>query len=154
MEGELIFLGFIMLIGQIILLQMWNNNWFKKENFKIQKSNVLAENKLKLRKLEKEMGLNPTKGGKTEEKSALNKLGGLADLLPLLKVLDEDQLSALVDRFIGSGGEETEYDEEEGLVGTLMGYAEEHPDVVKGLLEGISKIPAGSGDKETKSDNY
>lgn len=152
MEGELIFLGFIMLIGQIILLQMWNNNWFKKENFKIQKSNVMAENKLKLRKLEKEMGLKPTKGGKTEEKSTLNKLGGLAELLPLLKMLDEDQLSGLVDRFIG-GTDTGDEEQDEGLVDTLMGYAEEHPDVVKGLLEGISKIPAGSS-VEKKMDNY
>lgn len=152
MEGELIFLGFIMLIGQIILLQMWNNNWFKKENFKIQKSNVMAENKLKLRKLEQEMGLKPSKKAATEEKSTLGKLGGLADLLPLLKMLDEDQLSGLVDRFIG-GTDTGDEEQDEGLVGTLMGYAEENPDVVKGLLEGISKLPARPT-TEKRMDNY
>lgn len=134
MEGELIFLGFIMLSGQIILLQMWNNNWFKKENFRIEKSNVMAKNKLTLRKLEKEMELTPSKNiAPAESKGAL---GNLADLLPLLKNLDADQLGALIDKFVGGG----DYEEGGGDLTTgIMDYAMKNPEMVQGLLEGLIK---------------
>lgn len=133
-DTGLIVLGFMMLIGQIILMQMWQNGWFKKENFKMQKSLVMGENKLKLRKIEKEMGLKPSKSvTPTESKGAL---GTLADLLPLLKNLDGDQLGALADKFIGEGG----IDEGEGdLADVLMDYAAKNPDIVQGLLKGLMK---------------
>ena len=136
MEGELIFLGFIMLIGQIILLQMWNNNWFKKENFKMEKSLVMSKNKLSLRKLEKEMGLIPSKNiTPVEGKGAL---GTLTDLAPLLKNLDADQLGGLIDKFVG-GGESGEGEGEGDLTSILMDYATKNPEMVQGLLEGLTK---------------
>lgn len=135
MEGELIFLGFIMLIGQIILLQMWNNNWFKKENFKIKKTKDLADNKLRMRKLERDLGLTPSKAPK-EEPSTMGTLSNLTGLLPLLKNLDADQLSGLVDKFIG-GGAETE--EQGDVVSMLMEYATRNPEMVQGLIEGLTK---------------
>jgi len=140
MEGELIFLGFIMLIGQIILMEMWNRNWFKKENFKIQKSNLLATNKLQLRKLEKEMGLTPGK----ESKEKRGTFDTIKDLAPLLKNLDADQIGMLFDKFIGGGSGE-EY-EEENVEGMLMDYAVENPEVVKKFLAGLTE---GKGGEES-----
>jgi len=139
MEGELIFLGFLMLIGQIILLQMWQNNWFKKENFKINKSNVMATNKLQLRKLEKEMGLTPGKMPK-EEATGLDKISGIAGLVPLLKGLDPDQVGALVDRFLGEGSSDSD-----DALSMLLGFADENPGVVKSFLEGLGQGGGGSG---------
>lgn len=141
MEGELIFLGFIMLIGQIILLQMWNNNWFKKENFKIQKANVIAENRLKLKKLEKELGVTIGKTPK-EPATLVEKIGGITDLLT---TLEPDQVKALANKFLTRGDEE-EYDEEEDedLIGTLMKNVPE--EAIKGFLEGIGK--GGSGGQQ------
>jgi len=132
MEGELIFLGFIMLIGQIILMQMWQNGWFKKENFKMQKSMVMAENKLKIRKLEREMGLTPGK----EPKEKRGTFDTIKDLAPLLKNLNPDQIGALFDKFTGGGTEEYEEGDVEDM---LMDYAVKNPEVVKEFLAGLTE---------------
>ena len=45
------------IVGSIVVTQMWQLNWFKRENFKISRDVTKAENKLKLKKLEKELGI-------------------------------------------------------------------------------------------------
>ena len=132
MEGELIFLGFIMLIGQVILLQMYQHNWFKKENFKIQKFNIMAENKLKLKKLEKELGMSTGKAPK-EEKSVGENIGSWVSLL---KSLDPDQIKALADQFLGQG-EEYEEEEDEDIIGTILKNVD--GDTIKNFIDGLSK---------------
>lgn len=141
MEGELIVLGFMMLIGQIILMQMWQHGWFKKENFKIQKSNLMAENKLNIRKLEKDLGLTP---GKTP-KEQRGTFDTIKDLAPLLKNLDGDQIGALIEKFTGGSGEE----EEGNVEDLLMDYAVENPEVVKKFLEGLTE---GKGGEESSAE--
>lgn len=135
-----------MLIGQIILMQMWQNGWFKKENFKIQKSLVMAENKLKMRKLEKEMGLQSSKKIIQEEK-----IGGTIDtissLLPLLKNLDPDKLGELVDHFIGEG-EGAEFPPGGDPIAMLMGYAKRNPEMVEGVMGFLKGL--GEGTAETQ----
>jgi len=148
-DAGLIAMSLISLAGMILLFTLNNSQWFKKENFKIQKSNVMAENRLNLRKLEKDLGLKHGKAA-PEEKGILDKIGGLADLLPLLKNLDQDQISGLIDKFIGGGSGGEDYDEEDG-VGMLMDFAGKNPDVVKGLLEGITK---GSGGQNPGGNVY
>ncbi|GAG90938.1 unnamed protein product [marine sediment metagenome] len=133
MEGELIFLGFMMLIGQIILLQMWNNNWFKKENFKMQKSKILAENRIKLKKMERDLGLTASKEPR-EPPTMTDTVGNLAGLLPLLKNLDGDQISALADRFLGGSEPTTEGGD---VTDMLIDYASRNPDMVEALLGGL-----------------
>lgn len=137
MEGELIFLGFLMLIGQIILMQMWQNGWFKKENFKIQKSLVMAENKLKMRKLEKDMGFTPSKKIIPEEQPST--LNTISSLLPLLKGLDPDQLGDLVDRFVSGGGESEEGAVRGDPLNMLMDYATRNPEMIEGLIKGLGE---------------
>lgn len=140
MEGELIFMAFVMLIGQIIMLQMWNNNWFKKENFKMEKSNVMAQNKLNLRKLEREMGLSKSK--EIVEKEPPGIMSTIGDLAPLLKNLDGDQIAALADKFIG-GSEEPLTEESGGVSDLLMDFAAKNPEIVKGFLEGVGQKGKG-----------
>lgn len=137
MEGELIFLGFLMLIGQIILMQMWQNGWFKKENFKIQKSLVMAENKLKMRKLEREMGLTPSKKIVPEEQPST--LNTISSLLPLLKGLDPDQLGDLVDRFVSGSGESEDSGVRGDPLNMLMDYASRNPEMIEGLIKGLGE---------------
>jgi len=132
MEGELIYLGFIMLIGQIIIMQMWNMNWFKKENFKIRKYNTMATNKLTLRKLEKEMGLTKGKEPK-EEKSAVE---NISSWMSMLKSLDPEQIQALATKFLG-GGEEYEEEEGEDLIGTILKNVDQ--DTIKSFIDGLAK---------------
>lgn len=139
MEGELIFVGFIMLIGQIILMQMWQNGWFKKENFKIKKANLMAENKIKMRKLERELGLTPG----IEPKEKKGAFDTIKDLAPLLKNLNGEQIGALIEKFTGG----TEEEEEGDVESMLMDYAVKNPDVVKEFLAGLTE-----GKETTKSE--
>lgn len=131
MEGELIFVGFMMLIGQIILMQMWNSNWFKRENFKMQKKNVMDENRIKMRKLEKDMGL-------THKKTAEEPTGGLLDQL---KNLDMDKIKMLLS-YVGKG----ESDEGEGgLVGMLEELVTSNPQIVEQFLKGLGQNKGEQG---------
>jgi hypothetical protein len=123
MEGELIFLGFIMLIGQIILLQMWNANWFKKENFKMQRDTVKAENRIKLKKMEKELGL---KG-----QSASSEIKNETNIMDLLKNLDKDKISDILEMLQG-GDNETESDNITDLINKIP------PEVIENFLKGIN----------------
>ncbi len=131
MEGELILMAFVMLIGQIIMLQMWNNNWFKKENFKIQKKNIEGENRLRLKKLEKELGLKQSTPRDFNETPGT--MDTLANLLPILKNLDPDQLGALIDKFTGGG----ELLEPEGGLGGILNNIP--PELIESFLKGLNK---------------
>lgn len=141
MDGEIVVLGFMMLIGQIILMQMWQNNWFKKENFKISKSNVMAQNKLTIRKMEKDMGLTKGKLPK-EDATVADKFSGLTALLPALKDLDPEQIKGLADKFLG-GGDDYEAAEGEDLIGTILKNVD--GDTIKSFLAGLSE---GGGEQE------
>jgi len=124
MEGELIFLGFIMLIGQIILLQMWNANWFKKENFKMQRDTVKAENRIKLKKMERELGL--TKG-----KSASSEIKDENSILDLLKGIDKDKIGDIL-------GMLQEGESEGGGGGAITDIINNlPPEVIEGFLSGL-----------------
>jgi len=69
-----------------------------------------------------------------QEPTLTNSLGQLA---PLLKNLDGDQLSDLVDRFTGD-----DFDREPiggGIADGLLQYATEHPEIVQNILGGLNK---------------
>ena len=57
---SMIVVSIISLAGTILIFMLNNSNWFKRENFKLQKSNILAENRLKLKKLQKDLDLQNT----------------------------------------------------------------------------------------------
>lgn len=136
MEGELIILGFMMLLGNIIIFQMWQMGWFKKENFKIQKGLLLAQNKLQIEKMRKELGLT-SKASKGAAALAVEKpsiLETVSGLLPLIKSLDTEQVSGLIELILGGGLAQKE--ELEGIDG-LLKFAEDNSDMVEGLLKGF-----------------
>jgi len=131
-DGGLIAMSLILLAGMVLLFTMNNSMWFKKQNFKVEIFNVKATNKLNLDKLRKEMGL----GKAAATPPAPSPLGGIEKLLPLLKGLDPETLSGLVETYTGltqdeggTGG---------GMIDTLLGYAEDHPEMVQGLLKGLT----------------
>jgi len=130
MDGELIIVSIISLIGTIIIASMFNANWFKRENFKLQKQNILAENRVKYKKLEREMGLN-TKPASPE----------LSALLPLAQ------------RFLKPASEELLEDvvEPDGITGALLDYATAHPEIVQNLAKGfLDKSKQNQGSNETQ----
>lgn len=116
MEGELIYTAIIMQIGGIFMLLVWSNvslrKYFAKENFKTSLTNVRAENRIKLKKLERDFGLKGSSVSHTNEEppSMISQLSQLSQFAPLLKNLDEDQIGALIDKFTGESniGEEDE----------------------------------------------
>lgn len=119
------------IVGAIITTQLWQMNWFKRENFKMQKTNIMAENRIKLKQLERELGLTKIKNPMPPE-SKPDMLGSLA---PLLSKLDGDQLAGLAERFLPAQGEDVE---EGGIGGMLLNFAQENPEMVEGLLKGVS----------------
>jgi hypothetical protein len=116
MDGELIVVSIISLIGTIIIASMFNANWFKRENFKLQKQNILAENRVKYKKLEREMGLNTRPAAP-----------------------DLSQLLPLASQFLKSGGGAAEeiLEEPDGITGALLDYATSHPEIIQSLAKGF-----------------
>ena len=135
--GTALIIGsFISLIGFLIFQERSVKNYFRKENFKIQKSNVMAQNKLNLKKLEREMGLTGKSVTPAEKPTGS---GTVAGLIPLLKDLDPDTIKTLIDLL----GVSNEGESEGGLMDILTNFAEENPELVKGFLDGIGKAKEG-----------
>lgn len=132
-EYEFVIVAIISTVGMMITVQLWQLNWFKRENFKIKKKNIEGENRLKLKKLEKELGLQPSK----EPREERSKFDTLSDLLPVLSKLDADQLGVLIDKFAG-GGEYDLPETEGGLLDMLGDFADKNPEAVKSFIEGLS----------------
>jgi len=147
MEGELIFVAIIMQVGTILTIFFWSNlslsKYFKKENFKTNLTNIRAENKIKLKKLERELGLTISKNENPEPPSTIGQLSQLSHLLPLLKNLDGDQIGALVDKFLG--GEELLPAESGGILDQIP------PELIESFLKGLSKenVTGEEGGKKT-----
>ena len=131
----LIVCAIIGLVGSIIVTQMWQNNWIKKESFKLKKKNILDENRIKMKKLERELGVTNIKD--TPEPPE-NK-----GILDLLKGLDKDKIEGILDML--QGGEEGE---EPGGLGGIIDQL--HPELVKGFLNGINK-KKDENQEETKA---
>ena len=144
-DTGLIVVSIISLAGMVLLFTLNNSTWFKKENFKIQKSNVMAQNKLTLRQMERDMGLKPTKKIVSEEPKSTVDLA--KDFIPILKNLSGEQIQALADKFLSP--EDQAYEEPGGdLTGMLIKYATENPELVEGLLKGLSEGKNAGGQSQ------
>lgn len=137
--GDSVIVGsFLSLLGMIIILELNNRNWFKRENFKLERDNVKATNRLNLKKLEKEMGLTKTPSVKASQQETSNPMSMLA---PIVKQLSADQLKGLADMFLGNYSDSEEPPiEEGGLADILLEQAEAHPELAKAVLNQV--IPA------------
>lgn len=105
-----------------------NQNWFKRQDAK----HKYLIKRLKLGQQYKILNTRLQSEIRDEEPTALGNLGGIANLL---RGLDKDQIGELADRFLGS-------DEPAGspdVGNTLLDFANQNPEIVQGLLEGITK---------------
>ena len=87
--------------GSILVSQMWQMNWFKRENFKYKMAIDRKENSLRFKKMERDLGL--TKGKpiqNTETKTPM-------DWLETIKKLDPNMIHSFVDSI---SGQKTDYD--------------------------------------------
>jgi hypothetical protein len=112
--GEAIILASVVnLLGMMVILQLRDRTWFKKQNWKHNQSITKRMNDLKIEQMRKEMGLS--KKGKTETSRSIENL------------ISKGISGAL-------GGEEGE-----GLGGYLGDWLEDHPEVISAFLKGISE---------------
>ena len=128
-DTGIIVTSIVSLAGMLLFFILSNNNWFKRENFKIQKSNILAENRIKMKKLEKELGL---KKGAKEPK--IDDSGGLFDLL---KGLDTKKISGVLEMLQGDDGEYSL--PEDNSAGMIGNFISENPELVKSFLDGVGQ---------------
>ena len=134
MEGELIAVTFVSSIFGLMGIMMLQHNWFKRENFKFQKSNIMAENRLKLRKMEKELGLSGNKG-------MSNTSAPSGNILDQLKGLDLDKIQGLLS-LIQKPSEE--YETEDNPLGQILKNVP--PEVIQGFLKGLNKGGSEGGE--------
>ena len=151
MENEVyIYVTIISSLFTMVGLIFWNHNKFRYADLQHQHSldYMAAKDQIdakRFRRKQEAIRVNEI----PREKSALSSAGGIVSLAPLLKNLDGDQISALADMFLGGsrgGGEE--YSEGGGTIDMLLDFAEKNPEVVKGLLEGITKGVKGGVEKQ------
>jgi len=132
------------IVGGVIITQMWQMNYFKRENFKFALKNKQKEYNLNFKKLERDLGLKGSKSVSVDEpdNSVLGNVGGL---LKVLKGLEPDQIGALADRFLNP--EEVESGQDD-LLGTLSNFAANNPEMVNGFLQGLSKKTDNAGNTQ------
>lgn len=118
----------ISLAGMIFLYILSNNNWFKRENFKIQKSNIMSENRLKLKKLAKQLDVELGAAPK-EDKS----------LIDSLKDLDIDKIKDLLG-YVQKEEEEVEQEEEENIINSAIKEIVKNPELRQKGLELLNKV--------------
>lgn len=114
--------------AMILLYMLSNRNWFKRENFKIEKSNVMQTNKIKLSQLRKELGVELKPKPKVDL-SGLNLSGLIGDT--------EEEPEGL-------GGYVTQ------IIGNVI---ENNPDIVEKYAPELIKMIAPNINKE-QTDNY
>ncbi len=130
MAEAVIIASVINLIGFMFILHIRDNQWFKREAFKNNAKNTNAVNKLKIKKIEKDMGI--TGSGAAGELKADT---GLIQYLPQLIGLAKDN-PELLDMLGGI----MENKEEGGIVDTIGGLLEDNPEILKGIAQGLGKV--------------
>lgn len=133
----LIAMSFISLAGMVLLFILNTSTWFKKENFKIKKAAVVGENRIKLKKLEKELGLKGTNLPTGNDSRSTMEVGG--DLLGLLKNLNTDQIQGLADKFLPKEEADEGYEERPpDTMTSLLEFANNHPELAESFLKGVT----------------
>jgi len=122
----------ISLAGMMLFFIINNNNWFKRENFKIQKSSVMAENRIKLKKLEKDLGIKAGKAPTTEN-----------SVMDLLKGIDQDKIKNILG-YLQGGDDLIDDDEPQNDLEALISKLP--PGVIEGF---INKLNEGGGEGST-----
>lgn len=127
MDGALILVSIIGTIGALAGMYMLQYNWTQRLKLKhaylIKRYDLASKKKIPA----------------SSVPEPASSLSNVSSLLPLLKNLDGDQIGSIVEAFTGaSGGFEEPLPRNEGITDTLLQFAEENPDVVKGILGGLS----------------
>jgi hypothetical protein len=126
MEGELIIVSVISLIGCIIVTQLFNHNWFRRQNMKYGHE----ANMYKLRKSYSQTKTPPS----APASSPISLANNLPEILKLVRGLDPDQLGSLLD-IVGGGSIEAEPETASDILSTLI---RENPELVQSFVKGLT----------------
>jgi len=131
----------------LIGIELLSHNWFKKERFKIQASNIKKQNDLQIKKMAKELGVNISRNA---SKAGAPPLGSISSLVDIAKQLSPEQLGSIVSTFTGGAPElELEPPEEEDTgINHLIEFAKKNPELVKGFMSKMPQLTEG-GETET-----
>jgi hypothetical protein len=138
--SDLVILGATIVSGIFTMIALVFMNWnkFKYKELKQKHEIELLKEKDKInnrRFNRKQKALEVQTSN--ENPGILGQIGGLSKWLPILKSLDQDQLSDLIDVFKGEAGEEYEEGGLEGLVSKLPPEALDN--LIKGFVDGLNK---------------
>jgi len=115
--------------GSILITQLWQMNWFKKENFKFSLSQQKRADSIKFRKLERDLGL---KKGKKTDQNFTNQ-----SLIELLTNLDVDKIKNLTG-LIQKEDETDQEEEDDDIINGLLEYAKENPEIANNFLKQLN----------------
>lgn len=120
------------IVGSILITQMWQMNYFKRENFKFNQQMKRKENNINFKKIERDLGLKESR-----------------ELRPQ-PTITQDLINKGIDLALGKGEEENLEPEEENSITTeILKYAKANPEIAKKF---ISKL--GIGDQERDVQDY
>ena len=126
--------------GSILITQMWQMNWFKRENFKFNMAVNRKDMSIRFRKIERDLGL--TKGKAVQDTTSKTPM----DWLETIKKLDPNMIHSFVDSITG---EKQEYEEgpegDQGLIEKALGVARDNPELAQNFLAGLTK---GQGEQQ------
>lgn len=145
-DTGMIVVSLISLAGMVLLYTLNTSTWFKKENFKIQKKAVMDENRIKIKKVERELGITGATKPYRETQTPLQAGGNLLDIL---KNLEGDQVKMLADKFLKPADDIDDYDAPpRSTIDSLLDFAANNPEIAKGILDGVSGGQQGKQDEE------
>lgn len=124
-------------ITGLIGLMLLDRNWYRRENFKVERDLTKATNQLQIQKMRRELGLDKKSTPAISPPSS----GGLdlKSLLPILQALAPEQIQDIIGNLTGA---ETAEGLEGGLGGLdgidgLIEFASKNPEIVKSFLGGV-----------------
>ena len=124
--------------GSILVSQMWQMNWFNRENFKYNQAISRKENSLRFKKMEKDLGLKAGAPIKTTNTASP------MDWIETLKKIDPNVAHNFIDSITGTGGEDYgEDDAPKGIEDTILNIAKTNPELVQNFLSGLGSAKGG-----------
>jgi len=138
-DNVLIIVSLISIAGSILITQLLQMNWFKRENFKFNQSTKRKEYNINFKNLERKLNLQQS-APLTEEKGLLDSLKGL-DLNKVQSMLQ------MVQKPEDQGEEDlVEYDEEQpkSIPDQLINFATQNPEIAQKFL---SNLNLGGGEE-------
>jgi len=130
----LVVISLISIAGSILVTQMLQMNWFKRENFKFNQSTKRKEYNINFKSLERKLGLQQS-APMTEQKGIIESIKGL----------DLDKVQGMLQMAQKPEDQEDieEYDDPKTLPEQLIQFATENPEIAQKF---IGNLGLGGGD--------